>query len=378
MTRQLADGERLDWLRLYRSENVGPVAFRRLLARFGSAAAALDALPDLARCGGAKRPVGIASRAAAEAEIAAVAALGGRLLAMPDADYPPLLRAIADAPPLICVLGRAELLQSRCIAVVGARNASTSGCRIAAGFARDLAEMGFTVVSGLARGIDAAAHAGAGAARTVAVMAGGADVAYPRDNAALHAKIRAEGCVVSEMPPGVEPQARHFPRRNRIVSGLAEGAVVVEATARSGSLITARLAAEQGREVMAVPGSPADPRSAGPNRLIKDGAVLVETAADAAAALSRPAPDDFFSGFGEAAEEVLPSRFSAPADDLKSATEKRRMLLESLTTAPLPVDAALRQCQLSAAEGAVALLELELAGRIEHLPGQMIALIPDP
>jgi DNA processing protein len=375
-TRDLSDQERRDWLRLYRSENVGPVAFRRLLSRFGSAAAALSALPDFARCGGAKRPIAVAAAALAERELAEIGRLGGRLLALPDADYPEALRALSDAPPVLCALGRVELLRAPCVALVGARNASTHGLRMAAKLAHDLAAMGYVVVSGLARGIDAAAHAGAGAASTVAVMAGGADFVYPRDNQRLYDEIRERGCIVSEMPPGIEPQARHFPRRNRIVSGLTLGVVVVEATTRSGSLITARLAAEQGREVMAVPGFPADPRAAGPNRLIKDGAALVEGAEDVAAALARPRVPTLFEPAGESEEPPIPSRFSASDGNDGSPETRRERLLESLTTAPLPVDVALRRCQLSAAEGAVALLELELAGRIERLPGQMIALIP--
>ncbi|MBN2751371.1 MAG: DNA-protecting protein DprA, partial [Rhodospirillaceae bacterium] len=212
---------------------------------------------------------------------------------------------------------------------------------------------------------------------TAAVLAGGVDVIYPRENTALYKAIREQGCVVSEMPPGTEPQARHFPRRNRIVSGLAEATVVVEATARSGSLITARLASEQGREVLAVPGSPSDPRSAGPNSLIKDGAALVENADDIIASLSRTVAEPLLPGLGEDSQNPVPSLFSEGLNPSETTVSRRHRLLESLTTAPLPVDVALRECQLSAAEGAVALLELELAGRIERLPGQMIALIPE-
>lgn len=371
----LTDEDRIDWLRLSRSENVGPVAFRRLLARFGSAGTALAALPDLARSGGLRRPIAVAARAEAEAELAALHRLGGRLLASPDADYPERLREIADAPPVLTVLGDAGLLRHPAVAIVGARNASVHGGRFAQRLAAELAAAGVVVVSGFARGVDAAAHAGAGASRTVAVMAGGADVIYPRENRKLWEAIRAEGCIVSEMPPGTEPQARHFPRRNRIVSGLAQGVVVVEATPRSGSLITARLAGEQGREVMAVPGFPADPRSGGTNALIKDGATLVETADDVIAAIApRRIPlQGSLPGFNEAEIEILPTRLAGPRE---SAEERRERLLESLTSAPLPVDVALRECQLSAAEGAVALLELELAGRIERLAGQMIARIP--
>lgn len=375
MHADLSDEDRIDWLRLSRSENVGPVAFRRLLGRFGSASAALAALPDLARSGGLRRAIAVAPRAAAEAELAALDRLGGRLLALPDADYPAPLREISDAPPVLCALGRGELLRRDAVAIVGARNASVHGGRFAQRLAADLAASGLVVVSGFARGIDAAAHAGAGAANTVAVMAGGADVIYPRENRKLWDAIRADGCIVSEMPPGTEPQARHFPRRNRIVSGLARGVVVVEATPRSGSLITARLAGEQGREVMAVPGFPADPRSGGTNALIKDGATLVETAEDVIAAIApqRIPVQGSLPGFADADAAFIPTRLASTPD---SAAERRERLLESLTSAPLPVDVALRECQLSAAEGAIALLELELAGRIERLAGQMIARIP--
>lgn len=354
------------------------MAFRRLLARFGSAEAALAALPDLAHAGGAKRAVVIASRADALREIDAVAAIGGRILTLHDPEYPALLREISDAPPLVIVVGDVALLARPSVAIVGARNASTHGARFAHRLAAELAERGYAVVSGFARGIDAAAHAGAGARATVAVMAGGADVIYPRENAKLYDAIRAQGCIVSEMPPGTEPQARHFPRRNRIVSGLSAGVVVVEAAARSGSLITARLAAEQGREVMAVPGFPADPRAAGPNALLKDGASLVENVDDVIAALAQPAPplQPSLPGFAEEVEAPLPSRFATVEPTPENRAERYERLLNSLTSAPLPVDVALRECQLSAAEGAVALLELELAGRIERLSGQMIARVP--
>ena len=367
------DGERrLDWLRLYRSENVGPIGFRKLLGRFGSARAALQALPGLARAGGRARPLRIAPLAEARAELDAVARIGGRLVIEPEPLYPEALRPVADAPPLLIILGNPALLARPAVAVVGARNCSISGRRMAESLARDLADAGFAVVSGMARGIDAAAHAGAGPDRTVAVLAGGADVTYPPENAKLHQAIRERGCVVSEMPPGTEPQARHFPRRNRIISGLARGVVVIEATARSGSLITARFALDQGREVFAVPGFPTDPRAAGPNRLIKDGAALVEGIDDILAVLEG-APQPLFPGFS--APEALAE---APSEDVSPSGDAKEKLLNSLSRAPLPVDVALRECQLSAAEGAAALMELELAGRIERLPGARIALVAAP
>ena len=272
--RTLSEAERLDWLRLARSENVGPITFFALLERFGSPASVLDALPALARRGGRRRPIKVCARATAEREVEALGRLGGCLIALGEPAYPEPLAAIADPPPVIALRGRADLLAGDCVAVVGARNASANGLHFAERLAADLGEAGLTVVSGMARGIDARAHAGALATGTVAVMGGGIDVLYPKENGALFEKLLAEGTVVAEAPLGTVPMGRHFPRRNRIISGLSRGVVVVEGAARSGSLITARLALEQGREVMAVPGSPLDPRASGPNRLIRQGATL--------------------------------------------------------------------------------------------------------
>jgi DNA processing protein len=270
---QLTDGERLERLRLTRTESVGPVTFRQLMARFGTAAEAIEALPELARRGGRHRPIRICPRDEAERERDALTAFGGTHLFPGEAGYPDTLSAIDDAPMVLSVVGAAPLLKREAVAVVGARNASTSGRSFARRLAADLAAAGLVVVSGMARGIDAAAHAGAAEA-TVAVLAGGVDVIYPRENADLYARIREQGLLVSEMSFGLQPQARHFPRRNRIISGLSRGVLVVEAALRSGSLITARLAAEQGRDVFAVPGSPLDPRCRGPNDLIRKGAIL--------------------------------------------------------------------------------------------------------
>ena len=276
--RALSDAERLDWLRLARSENVGPITFFALLARFGSPAAVLDALPALARRGGRRRPIKVCSRAKAERELEALTALGGRLIARGEPAYPQPLAAIDDPPPVIALRGRADLLATDCIAVVGARNASANGLHFAEQLAADLGAAGLTVVSGMARGIDARAHAGALPTGTVAVMGGGIDVLYPKENRSLFEQLLSKGAVISEAPLGTVPMGRHFPRRNRIIAGLCRGVVIVEGAARSGSLITARLALEQGREVMAVPGSPLDPRASGPNRLIRQGATLVENA----------------------------------------------------------------------------------------------------
>jgi len=375
ISRDFTDKERLDWLRLVRSENVGPVAFKRLLQRYGTAESALAALPDLSRCGGAKRPITIASAASAEKEIHATEALGGRIIAMHEPDYPVLLRTIPDAPPIITVFGRYDLLHQTNIAIVGARNASTNGHRIAHSIAHDLAQQGIVVTSGLARGIDTSAHTGAQPSNTIAVVAGGIDIIYPRENTELYESIRDSGCIISEMPLGTTPQARHFPRRNRIVSGLSLGTVVIEATIRSGSLITAKFAADQGREVMAVPGFPSDSRSAGPNSLIKDGATLIENAEDILNSIQHIPEQPCLPGFSEEAPPPPPSCLSRSQNRGLTDTQRRNKVLETLTTAPLPVDVMLRECQLSAAEGAVILLELELAGRIERCPGHMIALL---
>lgn len=276
----LSAAEKLARLRLIRSENVGPVTFRQLIARYGSAEEAVDMLPELARRGGRKRPIKVCSRAAAEREMADARKKAMTLLVWGDPAYPLPLAQIEDAPAILFQKGHAHLLEQPMVAMVGARNASSVGRKLAGTIARDLGAAGYVVVSGLARGIDGAAHAAAVPTGTVAVLAGGADVVYPRENETLYDQVVAEGAVMAEMPPGTVPQARHFPRRNRIISGLSLGVLVVEANPRSGSLITARYALDQGREVFAVPGSPLDPRARGANSLLKQGGVLVESAAD--------------------------------------------------------------------------------------------------
>jgi DNA processing protein len=275
----LTEAERLDWLRLIRSENVGPITFHRLLERYGSAARALDALPELAARGGARR-IRIASKEDTGREMEQVAASGVQLIALTEEHYPPLLGQTEDAPPLIAVIGHSHLLVKKALAVVGTRNASANGLGLAERLARDVGAEGYLIVSGMARGIDRAAHEGALDTGTAAVLAGGTDVIYPKENADIYQRIVDRGVALSEMPLGTKPQARHFPRRNRIISGMARGVLVVEATQKSGSLITARYAAEQNREVFAVPGSPLDPRNQGANQLIKEGAHLVQSAAD--------------------------------------------------------------------------------------------------
>jgi DNA processing protein len=365
------DRERLDWLRLTRSENVGPVTFRTLIERLGNASAALDALPRLARRGGRREALKLCGREEAEHELSALAELGGRFLYLGEAPYPRLLAAIEDAPPVLAVMGEPHLLEKPAVAIVGARNASAAGIRIARRLASELGEAGFVVVSGLARGVDAAAHAGALQGGTIAALAGGLDNIYPPENAELYAAIKSQGVLVSEMPLGTAPQARHFPRRNRLISGLAHGVVVVEAAERSGSLITARLALEQGREVLAVPGSPLDARAHGTNKLIRAGATLVQSAADILEALSRPE--------GQRLREPEPA---APSDGPEAAlpdesemATARALIVERLGPSPIEVDELVRQTGFSPAVVLSVLLELELAGRLERQPGQRVCLL---
>jgi len=365
--------ERAAWLRLIRSENVGPITFRQLLRRYGTASAALNALPELARRGGRRRPVVIPSAAEVAAELEAVESLGAQAIALCEPDYPPNLRAVEDAPPLLLCIGHVHLLQKAAVAIVGARNASANGRRLAERIAAELASHGLVVVSGLARGIDAAAHGGALDGGTVAVMAGGIDVVYPEENTGLYREINQRGAIVGEMPPGTVPQARHFPRRNRLISGLALGTLVVEAAPRSGSLITARLALEQGREVMAVPGSPLDPRARGCNDLLRQGATLVESAADVIEAISGSLRSLVKEPEGADFPGAAPL---APVDEELEAV--RESIVELLGPTPVAVDEVIRRCQVSAPLVQTVLLELELAGRAERHPGGRVALIADP
>ncbi|MDQ0518062.1 DNA processing protein [Kaistia geumhonensis] len=366
----LSDRQRLDWLRLIRSENVGPATFRDLLRHFGSAAAALEGIPDLVKRSG--RRIRLASREEAERELAGHLAIGARMVAISDPDYPQWLRAIDAAPPLLSMRGGgASLLERPMIAIVGARNASVAGRKIAAMIAAELGTDGFVVASGLARGIDAAAHEASLAGGTVAAFAGGLDRLYPPENAALADRIIGSGGAhVSEMPLGWEPRARDFPRRNRLVSGMAAGVVVVEAAERSGSLITARLAGLQGRIVCAVPGSPLDPRSSGSNRLIKDGAHLVTTARDVvevvAPMLGRVVAPPPAWGEGDSAA----SRAIRLPEDGDLA-----VLIEALGPVPTAIDDIIRFTGLGAAVVQVLLLELDLAGRIGRHSGQRVSLI---
>jgi DNA processing protein len=355
------------------------VTFYALLRRFGSAAAALDALPRLSKSGGA-RSTKPASRREAETELAAIARFGGRLVCWGEPAYPPALAAVEDAPPVLTVFGRAELLQAPIVAIVGARNASANGRRLARELAAGLGEAAVVVASGMARGIDAAAHIGALDKGSVAVVAGGADVVYPEENRGLYDALAERGAIVAELPLGTEPQARHFPRRNRIISGMSLGIVVVEAAAKSGSLITARFALEQGREVFAVPGSPLDPRSRGCNDLLRNGATLTETAADILTQLGPLLQGHPPMRTAAPRQPRLPLANAAPwpaapvANGLISEDDALDLLVEKLSPTPVAVDELVRQCQMSAASVATLLLELELAGRIERHPGNLVSL----
>jgi DNA processing protein len=359
-----------DRLRLVRTEGVGPITYRRLLGRYASAAEAIEALPSLARAGGRTAPLRIPAPDAAERELEKLAGLGARMVWVGEPDYPAALAFLDGAPPALAVLGDVSALNGRAVALVGARNASTNGKRMAELLAADLAASGLVVVSGMARGVDTAAHVGAlRAGRTVAAIAGGIDVVYPAENAALQRRVAEGGAVVAEAPFGTAPQARHFPRRNRIIAGLSLGVIVVEAAPRSGSLITARLAAEMGRELFAVPGSPLDPRCRGSNELIRSGAHLVESASDVVAHLpdhpTTPVPAR--PGLSEDA-----ARYEGPPADADLA---RRLVLENLGHDPTEVDDLVRRCQLSASAVVAALLELELGGRLEVLPGNRACLV---
>lgn len=357
-------------LRLIRTDSIGPITYRQLVARFGSAAAAIEALPDLARRGG--RPLTIAPSTVAEAEIAALDRLGAFLVFIGTPAYPALLANLESAPPVLAVRGDTALLDRPAVAMVGARNASAAGTRFARQMAADLVQNDLVIVSGLARGIDTAAHQGALRGGTIAVVAGGIDIAYPPENAGLMAEIAEHGLIVAEQMPGVEPQARHFPRRNRIIAGLAAGTLVVEGAPKSGSLITARIAAEAGREVMAVPGSPLDPRAQGCNILIREGATLVQSAADVIEALS---------AFGDGNGTQIGMRFKAADvaswyDDVASdaGDAERAVVAALLSPTPVAIDEVVRLSGLAAAVVATVLLDMELAGSlVRHAGGRVAA-----
>jgi DNA processing protein len=366
-TTHLTDEQRIDWLRLIRSDNVGPRTFRSLINHFGSARSALDRLPDLARRGGASRAGRICSEDDARAELAASKRLGVSLVAPGEAGYPPRLAVLEDAPPLLGVRGALDVLMRPVIAIVGSRNASGAGLKFAGSLARDISDAGFVIVSGLARGIDQAAHRASIGGGTVAVLAGGHDRIYPSEHEELLAKIIENGGgAISEMPMGHVPRARDFPRRNRLISGAALGVVVVEAALRSGSLITARIAAEQGREVFAVPGSPLDPRAAGTNDLIKQGATLTTEASDVIDAVEPIMGRPIMFPAGEPDSD--PPAFEPDASD-------RTRIVDLLGPTPILLDDLIRMAGTSPAIVRTVLLELELAGRLERHGGGLVSLI---
>jgi len=371
----LDETERLAWLRLIRTDNIGPMTFYQLVERFGSASAALEALPELSKRGGRKKPLTPPSESAVEREYRGIQKLGGQIITVRDAAYPLALTATDDAPPVLCVLGNAELLNKSCVAIVGARNASLNGKKFARKIASDLGARGQMITSGLARGIDTAAHEGSVNTGTIAVVASGIDVVYPEENQKLYEEIAEKGAIVAESALGAKPYAAAFPRRNRIVSGLSKGVIVVEATHRSGSLITARLAGEQGRDVYAVPGSPLDPRASGPNHLIREGATLIRNADDVMENLMN------FSGNAMREPIITQRKFTpqivenSPEFDENSGEILQEKVISNLSFTPIYVDELVRACHVTIAELQSILLELELAGRIKRLPGNKISLL---
>nr|WP_155140384.1 DNA-processing protein DprA [Roseibium sp. RKSG952] len=366
----MSTAQRLDWLRLIRSENVGPQTFRDLINHFGSAGTALEALPDLSARGGKQR-IKICPLPEAEAELEAHERIGARLVALGERDYPPHLRHADGPPPLLSVLGGEVLRHPKTVAIVGARNASLSGRKLSAQISRDLGQAGFAVVSGLARGIDAAAHEAALAGGTVAAFAGGIDVLYPPEHDRLLADIvKMDGNAISEMPLGWKPRGRDFPRRNRLISGMALGVVIIEAAKGSGSLHTARFALEQNRDIFAIPGSPLDPRSEGANSLIRQGATLVRSADDVLESLAgRIEPELPFDRSFDAPETDPVPGPSEPTDTAREA------IVSALGPAPVELDELIRFSGEPARIVHVILLELELAGRLERHRGQKVSLL---
>ena len=370
MTPSLTRAEKLAWLRLARTPQVGPVTFRDLIRRFGVAQAAIEELPRLAARGGGKNFV-LPPKEDIARELDLLEAIGGRMIASCEADFPPGLAALDPPPPLISIFGHIPLLQRNMVAVVGARNASALARKFAWSLSRELSEAGLVVVSGLARGIDSAAHEAALDGGTVAVVAGGADIVYPPENEPLYRAVAERGVVLSEMRLGEAPQARHFPRRNRLISGLSRGVVVVEAAEQSGSLITAHYALDQNREVFAVPGSPLDPRSKGANRLIREGAILTEGAEDVLAVL-RPIMGQGFQEPDQHAPIPPMDNADAEADRIRGRIE------EMLGVTPVEIDELIRQSGASAGAVLTVVLELELAGRCRRHPGNRVGWAEAP
>ncbi len=371
----LGEEQRLHWLMLIRSENVGPATFRDLVNHYGTAAAALEALPELAKRGGVAARIRICSEADAKAELKAAKKIGARFVGMGEPDYPRMLRGLDHPPPLVCIRGEAEAGNKPAVGIVGSRNASISGQRLTARFARELGEAGHVVVSGLARGIDAAAHRAALQHGTIAVMAGGIDLPFPPEHAELADEIVSSGgALVSEMPVGWAPRAIDFPRRNRIIAGLSLAVLVVEAAKRSGSLITARLATEAGRHVLAVPGSPLDPRAEGTNHLIRQGATLVTTTAEILEAIEPLGGSDLQLPFAVGEKEA--DEFdSANRPSASSSETMRAQIISALGPSPCEIDDIIRFTGASPGEVQMVLLELDLAGRLERHAGNRVSIL---
>lgn len=379
-----SDKERLDRLRLLRTVGIGPVTFRALLKRFTTAGAAIEGAREIAKANGRKKPLYVPGRHRCEQELESASAFGAAAVFLGEPHYPAMLAATEDAPPMLFTKGNMALAETRAVGIVGARNASAAGLKLTRTIAAEIADAGFAVTSGLARGIDTAAHHAAQPHRTIACIAGGLDVAYPAENESLQQAIAANGLVVTEMPFGTQPQARHFPRRNRLISGFSEGVLVVEAAVRSGSLITARFAADQGRDVFAVPGSPLDPRARGGNSLIKDGAMLVENAQDILAALPASSPVALPESppIRLARTQPLPARTAIEVIHAESSVPKvtpreAESLLNLLSTTPVHTDDIVRQTGASTTEVMSAFLELELAGKIARHSGGKVSRIYD-
>ncbi len=366
----LEERDRLDWLQLIRTQNIGPVTFHRLIAKYETAAKALAALPDLSRKAGRARPLKAADRSACERELKEGQKHGAELIASCDDNYPRALKAIPDHPPLLYVRGHASLFDKPAVAIIGARNASGVGRKIARSLAADLGEAGYVITSGLARGVDGAAHDAALKTGTIAVVAGGVDVVYPPEHDELTDRIAREGAVISECPMGAQPTARDFPKRNRLISGLSRGVVVVEAAAKSGTLLTANFALDQGREVFAVPGSPLDPRCQGANRLIRDGATLVEAAQDIIDVLSQQ------GGVASSGRDLFDwaGGMSEREPDPAAMASLRRQILELLSFTPLHRDEILREADAPPGLIADALLDLVLAGEAQEHDGGRFSL----
>lgn len=366
----LSDRQRLHWLRLIRTENVGAASFRTLINRFGSAEAALEALPELMLASGIARLPRIPTEGEAESELEAARRFGARFVAVGEAGYPPMMQRMDHPPPLVAVKGDARHLRGPAVGIVGSRNASLAGTKLARMFASQLGAAGYVVVSGLARGIDAAAHEGSLASGTVAVLAGGLDCPYPPENVALAAEIAERGALVSERRFGHEPRSRDFPRRNRLIAGMGLGLVVVEAAMRSGSLTSARLANEIGRLVFAVPGSPLDPRAAGTNGLIRQGAIMATSTRDILDELAPLTRDEIEPGPDRALEEPIDFAAAPPPD-----MNDRSRMVRALGPVPTHVDDIIRHTGLLPAQVMMILLELDLAGRLERHAGGMVSLV---